>query len=79
DKNATGIVIQQAKEEARVFMRKKLSFIWDGSNVTRQIRKQVIDLCMEYGAEVTIVYVEVPYKKLLAQNSNREHVVPAKV
>lgn len=34
---------------------------------------------MEYGARVTIIYIEVSYKKLLKQNSNREYVVPEDV
>lgn len=76
DKYGTGFVIQTAKENARKFLRKKQSFIWNGTNITRQIREQVIGLMREYNAKVKIVYVEVPYKKLIEQNQNREFPIP---
>ena len=34
---------------------------------------------MFYKAKVKIVYIEVPYKILLKQNSNREHKVPENI
>ena len=34
---------------------------------------------MEYRARVEIIYLEVPYKQLKKQNSNRKHVVPLEV
>lgn len=79
DKKGNGRVIQIAKDKAKVFLRKKKSFIWNGTNITRQMRKQLVDLFMIYGADVEIVYIEVPYKTLLKQNSNREYKVPEKV
>jgi len=60
-------------------MRKKQSFVWNGTNLTRQIRQQVIDLCVSYGGRVKIIYVEVPYKKLVNQNLNRENPIPSDV
>ncbi len=47
--------------------------------LTRQIRQQVIDLCEDYGGRVKLVYVEVPYKKVLHQNMNREYPIPETV
>lgn len=79
DKSGTGQIIQMAKEKAREFMRKKQNFIWNGTNLTRQIRQQVIDLCEDYGGRVRLVYVEVPYKKVLHQNTNREYPIPETV
>ena len=79
DKSGNGRVIQLAKERAKEFMRKKQNFVWNATNITSQLRKQLIDLFISYGGYVTIVYVEVPYKKLLKQNGDREAQVPSSV
>lgn len=79
DKKGNGQVIQMAKEKAKEFLRDKKSFIWNGTNITRQMRKQLVGLFMTYGANVEIVYIEVPYKTLLKQNSDREHKIPENV
>jgi predicted kinase len=76
DKSGNGKVIQEAKERARVFLRKKQSFVWNATNITQQMRLQLIDLFVSYKAEVNIVYLEVPYKQLYLQNRNREAQVP---
>lgn len=76
DKSGNGTVIQAAKERARVYLREKKSFLWNATNITRQMREQVISLFTTYQATVTIVYVEVPAAKLLQQNREREAVVP---
>jgi predicted kinase len=76
DKSGNGRVIQLAKERAKEFMRKHESFVWNGTNITSQLRGQLIDLFTSYGAKVKIVYIEVPYKLLLHQNNNREASVP---
>ncbi|WP_153664977.1 AAA family ATPase [Chitinophaga sp. SYP-B3965] len=79
DKTGNGQAIQAAKEKAREYLRSKKSFVWNATNITRQMRSQLIDLFLTYKAEVQIVYVEVPYAKLHHQNSSREAVVPRAV
>ncbi len=76
DKSGTGKVVQAAKELARVYLRSKRSFVWNATNTTHQMREQLIALCLQYDAHVTVVYVEVPYKELFRQNGNREAIVP---
>lgn len=76
DKHGNGQVIQLAKEKARVYLRNKTSFVWNATNITKQMREQLISLFTSYNAYVTIVYVEAPAKNLLLQNKGREHVVP---
>lgn len=76
DKSGNGRVIQLAKERAKEFMRKKQNFVWNATNITAQMRMQLIELFESYGGKVTIVYVEVPYKTLVKQNNGREDVVP---
>jgi len=79
DKKGTGRVVQLAKEEAKVFMRKKESFVFNATNTTKDMRARWISLFLEYGARVKIIYLEVPYAQLKKQNSNREYVVPLNV
>lgn len=76
DKKANGTVIQIAKERAKEFMRKKQNFVWNATNITRDMRGQLIDLFRSYGGRVKIIYIEVPYKTLVNQNRNREAMVP---
>lgn len=76
DKSATGWVAQQAKEAARVHLRAGQDFIWNATNITRQMRGQLVDLFNDYGAAVRIVYLEKPYPTWRSQNASREHSVP---
>jgi predicted kinase len=76
DKSGNGKVIQIAKEQAKVYLRKKQSFFFNATNTTRSMREIWIDLFVSYGAYVTIQYVEVPYTELIKRNANREHAVP---
>lgn len=79
DKAATGRVVQEAKEEARNYLRKSQSFVWNATNISQQIRMQLIDLFMTYGAKVKIVYIEKPYEVWRKQNREREFMVPEPV
>lgn len=76
DRTATGRIVQLAKEEARVLLRQKIEFVWNATNITRQLRSQLIDLFTAYGARVKIVYLEVPWKQWKQQNANRQYAVP---
>lgn len=79
DKKAQGWVIQEGKEQAKVYLRKKTPFVFNATNLTVDRRGKWISLFTEYRARVKIIYLEVPYKKLLAQNHNRPHKVPENV
>ena len=79
DQTANGRVIQEAKERAKVLLRRSEPFVWNATNTTRQMREQLIELFMTYRAAVRIVYLEAPYPVLTAQNKSREAVVPQKV
>jgi putative nucleotidyltransferase with HDIG domain len=76
DMSGNGRVIQEAKELAKTYLRKKQSFVWNATNITRQMRLQLIDLFLTYKMKVRIVYIEVPYAQLHAQNISREAIVP---
>ncbi len=74
-----GRVIQTARERARVFLRKKQPFIWNATNITRLIRTPLIDMMVDYGARVRLVYVEPAYDTLFQQNKSRKAAVPEAV
>lgn len=79
DKSGNGRVIQEAKEQARTYLRKGQDFIWNATNITRQMRSQLIDLFLDYGAKIKIVYVEKSYDLWRSQNKNREYPLPENV
>lgn len=76
DAIANGRIIQEAKELAKTFLRKGQPFVWNATNITVQMRGQLIDLFDDYRAKTKIIYIEVPYRELLAQNKNRQHPIP---
>ncbi|MEM7528942.1 MAG: AAA family ATPase [Pseudomonadota bacterium] len=73
-----GAVVQAARERARQHLRAGRDFVWNATNVTQQMRGRVLGLLRAYGARIHIVYLEVPPDRLLAQNADREAMVPAK-
>lgn len=79
DRSANGWVAQQAKEQARVQLRAKRNFVWNATNITRQMRSQLISLFATYSARVTLVYIERPRSVWERQNAGREAAVPPAV
>jgi predicted kinase len=77
DRKGNGRVIQLAKEQARVYLRKGQNFVWNATNITKAMREQLVELFVTYKAYVRIIYVEVPYAQLHQQNSSRDAVLPA--
>lgn len=74
-----GPVVSQAREMAREYLRRKQSFVWNATNISRQIRELSINLFAAYNARVRIVYVEAPEDRLYAQNRERADAIPAEV
>jgi predicted kinase len=74
-----GPVAAKAREIAREYLRKKQPFVWNATNISRQIRELSINLFAAYNARVRIVYVEAPEDRLFAQNSGRADSIPAEV
>lgn len=77
--DAQGTVIQQARERAKQFLRKKESFIWNATNLTRDIRQRQVSLFEQYGARVKIIYLETDECTRIQRNSSREDSVPEDV
>jgi predicted kinase len=78
-KERQGRVVSAARERAREFLRRKQGFVWNATNLSRQVREQCINLFAAYNARIRIVYLDVPERKLFEQNSARDAEVPAKI
>lgn len=74
-----GRIVQAAHEAARVHLRRREPFVWNATNLTRQLRAKVIGLCLDYGAHVTIHALDRPEPTILRQNRNRPTAVPEAV
>lgn len=74
-----GEVICEARDKAKDYLRAKKSFVWNATNITFSLRRQLISLFTEYGAKVKIVYLEQPYKEILRRNRDRSRSVPGNV
>lgn len=60
-------------------LKEKKPFVWNATNLSKDIRKNLCNVFSAYGARVKFVYIEVPYKELLLRNKIRNRTVPEKV
>ena len=79
DKKTAGRVIQLGKEQARQYLRNQQDFVFNATNLTRELRGKWTQLFADYRARIRITYLEVPWQQLLRQNKQREHAVPEAV
>lgn len=70
-------VIQAAREQAREHLRRGQSFVWNATNLTRDLRGRVIELAADYRARVRIVFLDTARRRQQRQNREREAAVPA--
>ena len=73
-----GAVIAAARERARTLLRTKRPFVWNATNISRQLRTQLIDLFADYKAKVRIVYLEASEEERVRRNLGRRNPVPGK-
>ena len=73
-----GRVIQAARERAREHLRAGQDFVWNATNISRQLREKSLNLLRDYNAEVEIIYLEPTVERLFSQNQNRASAIPAK-
>jgi predicted kinase len=69
-------VIEQARAAARAHLRAGRSFVWNATNVSRQVRRECIAFLAAYDARIHVVYVEAPRAALFRQNQARPRPVP---
>lgn len=74
-----GHVVNEAKEQVRIHLRAKQSFVFNATNITKEIRGRWIRLARDYNAKVEVIYIEPPVATILAQNKNRDATVPESV
>ena len=72
-------VLYAAREKARIFLRSGATFVWNATNLSRELRQRSLALAADYKARVRVVYVESPEAQLWTQNRNRENAVPQNV
>jgi predicted kinase len=73
-----GAVVAAARERARAALRARRPFVWNATNLSRQIRGSLINLCADYRAKIEIVYVEAGPEELARRNGARRNPIPAK-
>ncbi len=68
-------VIEAAREKAKHFLRSKMPFVWNATNLRHDFRRSIIRLCNDYKASVRIVYTESDLPTLKQRNRSRERPV----
>ena len=76
DPKHTAEAVRLGKEQAKEYLRARTSFVFNATNLNRDLRSKWLPMFADYGARVHLIYLEVPYTQLLSQNRNREHSVP---
>ena len=71
-----GAVIQEAHETAREFLRKRQPFVWNATDLTKDIRQRQLRLFEQYGARTRIVYLEADRQTQQKRNAGRACAVP---
>ena len=71
-----GEVIRKAQERAREYLRKKESFVWNATDLTKETRQKLTGLFERYKARVRIVYLETDLKTRKVRNAERPEEVP---
>ncbi|GAA2599650.1 hypothetical protein GCM10010399_32990 [Dactylosporangium fulvum] len=74
-----GPVVAAAVARAKVLLRAGTPFVWNATNVSRQLRSRCVGLVADYGARVEVVSVEAPPELLRRRNRARPHPVPDSV
>lgn len=74
-----GPVVQAARAQAREFLRAQQPFVWNATNITRMLRRQLIDFFVSYHARVRVIYLDAPLDVILSRNAARPNPVPEHV
>lgn len=71
-----GKVVNAAREQAKSYLRKRIPFVWNATNITPAIRRKQIQLFTDYHASVRIVYLETGWEEQMRRNFGRKTAVP---
>ena len=72
----SGSVIRTAQEQAKTYLRSRRPFVWNATNLSKDIRRNQIRLFEQYGARVRVVYLETDWAQRVERNRNRSAAVP---
>lgn len=72
-------VADLANTQAKALLRRREPFVWNATNITPDIRRKIVSLCVDYGARVRIVYLETELAENLRRNRDRAATVPEPV
>jgi predicted kinase len=64
------------QETLREHLRKASDFIVDGTNIIKNLRGNIIDLCANYGARIEIHFLDRDRDTILRQNQKRKTTIP---
>lgn len=78
-KGSQASVSAAAQEQAREYLRKKQSFVWNATNLTPVLRERLVGIFEGYGAAVRIIFLETGWEEEMHRNSNRQRKVPESV
>lgn len=67
-----GRVIQLAKERSKEYCRKKQSFIWNATNISKTTRSALIDMWLPYHPKINIIFIYKNINQVLEDNRQRE-------
>jgi predicted kinase len=70
EKDAQGKVVQIAYERAKEFCRKKQSFVWNSTNLTKDLRSKLIRTLGVYNPCFKISYVETSMENIFSRRQN---------
>lgn len=78
-KGSQASVSAAAQEQAREYLRKMQSFVWNATNLTPILRERLVGIFESYGAAVRIIFLETSWEEGMHRNSNRHRKVPESV
>lgn len=64
-------VVHKSYDKMKLLLAKKKSFVFNATNLSRNLRQKPLDLFHKYGATVNIVYMEKCYEQLLVDDKKR--------
>jgi putative nucleotidyltransferase with HDIG domain len=67
-----GRVVQMAKEQSKEYCRRKQSFVWNATNISRNMRNTLINTWLPYHPKIHIIFVFKNINQALRDNTGRE-------
>lgn len=72
-----GAVIQEARERAKRFLRRRQPFVWNATNLSPMVRRKQLSLFEDYHARTKVIFLETDWGTNLSRNESRNDAVPA--